>query len=321
MPIIQSKSYCPPFYLRNGHVNTLYTYVARKNNKTEFTRVRYATFDNDFVDVDFVNNQNKRLVLVLHGLEGSSSSQYMKGLGRFLPNFGYDVALLNHRSCSGEINATLTMYHSGFTADIHMLVETLSLSYDEVFIVGFSMGGNMALKYLGDNQYPLNERLKAVAAISVPCDLASSSHRLTHWSNYLYEREFLKTLMIKAKIKKLQFPKDKLFDNISRIKSLVTFDDYFTGPMHGFEDSADYYRQSNSLQFLNTIKKPALLISSLDDPFLTPSCFPFDIANESELLSFVPLNYGGHVGFYQPKSDQLFVDQIIVNYLDEWSSQ
>lgn len=317
MPIVSSPKYELPFYLRNGHINTLYTYLKRRNPSIVSHRTRHTTIDGDFVDVDYITKANSKVVLLLHGLEGSSQSQYIQGTAYHLSQNGYDVAMLNHRSCSGEINKTLTMYHSGFTIDVHTMVEILSQEYEELFIVGFSMGGNMALKYLGDNIYDLSKHLKSVVAVSVPCDLASSSYKLTHWSNYLYERNFLGTLVKKAKLKQEQFPDLISLKDIKKIDSLVGFDDHFTGPIHGFKDAADYYANANSLQFLKNIRRPALLINALDDPFLTPSCQPYDIADQTDLLHFMPIAHGGHVGFYQPRSSQLFIDDLVLDFLSK----
>jgi predicted alpha/beta-fold hydrolase len=315
MPVQELPVYKPPILLRNGHINTLWTYLSRDLGLIHSSRIRYETYDADFVDVDFVKEENDDIVILLHGLEGSSDSQYMQGMSFILNQNGFDVAMLNHRSCSGEINYGLAMYHSGFTKDIDMLVNKLALDYNTVRLVGFSMGGNMALKYIGDGVYDLNAKLKSVVAISVPVDLGASSNKLNHWSNYLYERNFLDTLRKKAIAKQLQFPEQIDKKDIDKITSLVAFDDYFTGPLHGFKDSQDYYNQCNSLQFLPHIKKPALLINALDDPFLTPSCFPYEVAERTPLLNFGTSRYGGHVGFYQKGTSKIFTDDLAIDFL------
>lgn len=315
MPLVDLPTYELSPYLRNGHINTLYTYLKRKPRVEGVERIRYTTYDDDFIDVDHLKQGNNRVVLLLHGLEGSSSSQYMGGMANFLRGHQFDVAMINHRSCSGHLNKTMTMYHSGFTQDVDLLAQLLSKEYEELYIVGFSMGGNMALKYIGDGAYSLPSNLKKVAAISVPIELSSSSNKLTHWSNYLYERNFLGTLKKKAYLKQQQFPNEISVGQIANIKSLVDFDDHFTGPIHGFVNAEDYYTQSSAKQFLPSIKVPGLLINALDDPFLTPECFPFEIAKASKLFHFGAVKHGGHVGFYDRNYPGSYVEPIVLDWL------
>lgn len=318
MPVIKLKPYKPPLYLRNGHVNTLWTYFYRKLPVVHSIRTRLDTHDGDFIDLDIVNKGGAKAVLLLHGLEGSSQSQYIVGMADLFSVNGYDVIMINHRSCSGEMNKTLTMYHSGFTDDVDLVAKWMNDQYDSFSIVGYSMGGNMALKYLGDGVHSLPDNLKTVVGISVPCDLASSSKKITHWTNYMYDKNFLQTLIKKAEFKAEQFPDVIDKSDLKKIRSLVTFDEYFTGPVHGFSGAQDYYNNSNALQFLKHIEKPALLINSLDDPFLTPTCFPFDVAENSKILHFAATKYGGHVGFLEANGKKLFVDDVVYQFIESF---
>ena len=316
MPVVNLKPYKPPLHLRNGHINTLWTYFYRKVPVLKSVRTRLDTHDGDFLDLDLITAGNSKSVLLLHGLEGSSQSQYIVGMADLFSRNGYDVIMINHRSCSGEMNKMLTMYHSGFTDDLHLVSNWLNDRYNSFSIIGFSMGGNMALKYLGDGLHVLPNKLKAAVGVSVPCDLGSSSRKITHWTNYLYDKNFLQTLIKKANIKAEQFPELINSNDLKKIKSLVTFDEYFTGPIHGFTGAQDYYDQSNSLQYLPSLQKPALLINSLDDPFLTPTCFPFEIAENSKLLHFTATRYGGHVGFMMKGRKKLFVDDVVFDFIE-----
>ena len=315
MPLLDLPKYDIPFYLRNGHVNTLYTYINRKPMVENVERRRHATYDGDFIDVDYLFRGNNSVALLLHGLEGSSDSQYICGMANYLSERHFDIAMINHRSCSGYINDTMTMYHSGFTQDVDLMAQLLSKQYDELCIVGFSMGGNMALKYIGEGEYNLPDNLTKIAAISVPIALSSSSKKLGHWKNYLYQHNFLKTLKKKAYEKQRQFP-DKIDKTIiENIKSLVDFDNHFTGPMHGFVDAEDYYARSSAKQFLSSVKIPALLINALDDPFLTPECFPYEIARDSDLFHFGAVRNGGHVGFYSREYLGSYVEPVVYDWL------
>lgn len=259
--------------------------------------MRLTTADGDFVDIDRLLGQHSRAIILSHGLEGNSSSQYMKSASQILHQSEMDVYALNYRSCSGELNRTATMYHSGFTHDLHHLIESIKGKYREIHLVGFSLGGNMNLKYISDGQYRITDKIKSVCAVSAPIDLAGASECISSRQNYLYQRNFLQTLLPKMSAKAQQFP--ELFDDSlkSKVKSLIDFDEYFTGPLHGFTGAQDYYNQCGALQFLSNISIPSLLVSALDDPFLSAKCYPYEIAREHKYFHLLPTKYGGHVGF------------------------
>jgi len=281
MPIYPSD-YKPKIWLRNGHINTLYTYFYRKLNEPNYTRERWDTIDGDFIDLDFVRGNHRRLVILSHGLEGGSDSQYIIAATNLLSQNRYDICALNYRSCSGEMNRTKTMYHSGFTTDLHMIVTKLADQYDEIYLIGYSLGGNMNLKYTTDGVSTVHSNIKAVISISAPIDLAGSSERISSWYNYQYQYNFLQTLNAKMRIKAAMHPETIDINDIKKVKTLIDFDEYFTGPLHGFDGAQDYYNQCNALQFLENVKLPTLLISSEDDPFLTDSCLPTDIAKSNK---------------------------------------
>jgi predicted alpha/beta-fold hydrolase len=255
------------------------------------------TKDDDFFDVDYLKNGNSRIAVLCHGLEGSSQSHYIQATSKILHNDGYDIAAMNYRGCSGELNRQAYSYHSGSTGDLHLLIESLVSSYNEIVLVGFSLGGNLVLKYSCDENYPLDARIKGVVAISVPVDLYAASIKFLKFSNKLYTLNFLKTLLAKIKLKHQQFPDLITLEDISKIKSILDFDNYITAPLNGFIDAKDYYSKCNSKQFLQNCKRPTLIINALDDPFLAESCFPLDVASKSEYLNLLMPRYGGHLGF------------------------
>lgn len=297
MPVIEDVNYRPSGILKLRHVNTMYPYLLRKPANPPYERTRMETPDGDFVDLDWLRSGAANVAILCHGLEGSSGSQYIQHTAVLLHAQGWDVCALNYRSCSGQLNRTPTMYHSGFTQDLHEVVTTQMEQYDTIGLVGFSLGGNMILKYLGDGRLPIDEKVKAAVTMSVPTDLAGSSAKIGAWYNYPYEVRFLKTLLPKMRAKQEQHPDVIPLASIQKVNSLVTFDDYFTGPLHGFRDAAAYYSQCNSLQFLDQISLPTLLINALDDPFLSAASHPFDIAASSKYLHFKAPKFGGHVGF------------------------
>jgi uncharacterized protein len=290
-------TYKPNLFFKNCHFNTMFPYGFRKVSFPTYRRERWTTPDHDFFDVDFIDApESREIVILLHGLEGGSSSQYIRGMSSRLSKLGVNIAAINHRSCSGEQNKTLGFYHSGFTNDISLLIHKLSARFDKVFVAGYSLGGNMILKYLGTCT-DIPSQLKGVFAMSVPCHLSSSAVMLNHWKNTPYSIMFLRTLIKKIESKAKVFSEELGSQNYKSIKSLREYDNKVTAPLHGFIDAEDYYEKSSSKQFLHDVKVPALLINSEDDTFLAPPCFPNEIAKDHEYFHFAKTKYGGHVGF------------------------
>jgi len=296
MPILDSSDYRPKGILRSAHVNTMYPYLFRKKVSPPYRRERFETSDGDFVDLDCIYDGHKRLVILCHGLEGSSESQYMEHVSILLAK-SWDVVAFNYRSCSGEVNRKLQMYHSGFTSDLHEITSHFGMMYDKIALVGYSLGGNMILKYTNDGVLSVPDAVKSVVAVSTPADLSKSSAKIISLQNRLYDIRFRQTLIQKMKEKQKQFPEDILSIDLEKVKNLWDFDEYFTGPLHGFAGAEDYYAQCNSLQFLGRNRIPTLMITAQDDPFLTEDSLPFAIADRSDNLYFLAPKFGGHVGF------------------------
>ncbi len=314
MPLLESD-YLPKWWLRNGHINTLYTYFYRQQQKPPYKRERWDTVDGDFIDLDFIRNNNRKLAILSHGLEGGSDSQYIMSISNLLSSEGYDICALNYRSCSGEMNHTATMYHSGFTLDLNMIVNTIAEEYDEINLIGYSLGGNMNLKYTTDGIYPIHNKIKSVVSVSAPIDLAGSSKRISSWYNYQYQYNFLQTLNAKMRIKAQMHPETINIDDLKKVKTLIDFDEYITGPLHNFDGANGYYQNCNALQYLEAVRLPTLLISSEDDPFLTKSCIPKEIAKNHKDIHLIATKYGGHVGFTTFGSDYYWLDYKILDFI------
>jgi predicted alpha/beta-fold hydrolase len=249
-----------------------------------------------------------KAAVVLHGLEGNSRRPYIVCMAAVFLKAGWDVFALNCRGCGGEPNRLPVFYHQGSTGDLHTILEFIQAEYphEELALVGFSLGGNLLLKYLGDGVFPVSERIVKAAAISVPCDLLSCSEKLAAPSNMLYMRYFLRSLEKKVKEKKRMYP-DLIDDNgFDGIRTFMEFDDRYTAPLHGFHDALDYYRQCGCGRFLEGIEKPVLLINALDDPFLSEKCYPFEIADKSESLHLETPRWGGHSGFVSFDNEGLY---------------
>jgi len=280
-------------------VQTIIPTVFRKVQGVAYERIRIETLDGDFLDLDLSGVGSKRLGIVLHGLEGDSGRPYIKGMVKALNRRGWDALAMNFRGCSGEPNGKLQMYHSGETEDLHAVVSHVESwgAYTELALVGFSLGGNVILKYLGEQGSGVAPIIRAAVAISVPCDLKACSVRLEEFLNRPYLRRFLRLLRQKIAAKALKMPESITVAGYEDIKTLKEFDDKYTAPMHGFTDAHDYYEKASSRQFLHAVSIPTLLLNAADDPFLSATCFPAEEAraNPHFFLEIPP--HGGHVGF------------------------
>jgi len=311
------REYKPGIIFRNKHLNTIYPTFFRKINNLSFQRERINTEDNDFIDIDWSKVSSKKIVVLLHGLEGNSNGQYIKGMCRIFNKNNWDALAMNYRGCSGEMNKTLRMYHGGATDDVESLINYIEKDYEEIAIVGFSLGGNILLKYLGDGKYKLNHKIKGAAAISVPCDLKSAMENLGSKKNLIYSKRFLKALKKKVMLKKMLLPNEISDEHLKHIKSLKDFDDKYTAPLHGFKGAYDYYEKCSCKKFLKDIKIPTLIINALDDPFLTKDCFPVDEAEINENLSLLMPKHGGHVGFSSLSEEAYWNEKKVLDFIEK----
>jgi predicted alpha/beta-fold hydrolase len=291
----ESQPYRRPATLFNRHLETIYPSLFRKPKFLEAQRERLTTPDQDFLDLDWYRNGSSKLVIISHGLEGNSKRGYVLGMARAFLQHGYDVLTWNYRGCSEELNRQPRFYHSGATDDLHTVVQSVLEKdvYNNISLVGFSLGGNLTLKYLGEDHNSVKSINQAVA-ISVPMDLGSSSDVLGRSVNWLYTKRFLISLKKKVvrKAKVIDLPITVDLDSVS---SLREFDDHVTAPLHGFKDADDYYIRNSSLPFLPKISCPTLILNAKNDPFLSPECYPAKIANPAIQTQYPA--HGGHVGF------------------------
>lgn len=304
MPLITSP-YNPPLAFKHSHVSTVYNGLFRKVTGLRQERERLTLPDGDFLDLDwsYAIKKSKKVVVIVHGLEGNAQRAYVQGIAKVLVTHGYDVCAINLRGCSGQPNLLFRSYHSGATDDLDMVLTAILLlrKYGDIFLTGFSLGGNLILKYLGEQRLVASE-IKGAMAISVPCDLADCLTQLLKPKNFLYAERFRRNLVGKLKEKHLQFP-DKISTNdIAKIKTLKDFDDIYTSKANGFYDAMDYYTKCSCNQFLHNIKVPALILNAENDTFLGPDCYPIAVARKSHSLHLEIPKYGGHVGFYGKKS-------------------
>ncbi len=300
MPLIETNNYVPPFPLKNGHLNTIYPALFRRCKEVSYERLRIDMPDGDFIDLDFRKVGSRTIAVVTHGLEGSSEACYVKGICKALNKAQWDAVAFNLRGCSGEPNRLYHSYHSGATQDLNEVIAYLikQHKYKHILLVGFSLGGNIILKYVGEQGPNISTQVASAVAISVPCNLQSAAMQMAKPANILYLNRFMKSLKKKITYKKEKFPEAPFSkQDVEKTKNFYEIDNLYTAPAHGFKDAQDYWTKCSCKHFLKDIAIPTLLINARDDPFLTPDCFPFKNAQRNSCLYLEMPKYGGHVGF------------------------
>lgn len=293
------RPFRPAWWARSGLVQTML--ASRPAAKDDADRMeRWDTADGDFVRVHFWNGDPRApRVVLFHGLEGDRHSRYVGELSRRLRAIGWSLAMLEFRSCGGELNRLPRSYHSGETGDLAFVIQRLveREPQRDLFAIGFSLGGNALLKWLGEVGDRAPRQLRAAVAVSAPFDLEVSARQCDERWFGAIARRFLKTLVPKAVHKARAFP--QLIDEkkAAECASFAAFDDLVTAPLHGFADAEDYWRRSSSAQFLPQIRVPTLLISASDDPLVPGRVLPHASVDASPYLvaQFVP--HGGHCSF------------------------
>lgn len=305
--------YNPSGLYKNGHWNTIVSHISRLNSKTTYQRKTIETTDKDFLNLDVSKVGSNEAVILCHGLEGGSDSTYVQDFTLAFNAAQFDVVAINYRGCNGEMNKQLRLYHSGATDDIYECVKWTSALYDSIYLIGFSLGGNLILKFLGEQQYPIPKNLLKAIAISVPVDLEASCLWLQRKQNYIYEKRFLKSLSNKIRAKAKQFPGEVDLSLLNSIKTLYDFDDVYTGPLHGFKNAHDYYTQCSCNQFIGQIKTPTVILIANDDPFLDSSTLPIKECENNPNVLLITTSHGGHVGFGSFRKNENYM-----LYISKW---
>jgi uncharacterized protein len=288
--------YQAPALLFTNHLETIYPALLRKVADVQYQRERITTPDKDFLDLDWLKQDSKKLVIISHGLEGSTDRAYIKGMAKLFFTNGFDSLAWNYRGCGSETNKNLRFYHSGATDDLGRVIQHAeSLRYSEINLIGFSLGGNLTLKYAGEQGDAISTTIKKIITFSVPLSLRGSCEKISAPSNWMYSQRFLKSL------KKKIADKSKIMSGLNvsalnEVKTLLQFDNTYTAPLHGFRDAFDYYQQCSAIRFVSAIQRTTLVVNALNDPFLSADCYPTEFANHPYLTFEYP-ERGGHVGF------------------------
>jgi uncharacterized protein len=299
LPIIRSSSYCPPLFFANGHLLTIYPNLFRGVAGVSYLRQHIRTPDDDFLDLDRSTVGATRVAVLAHGLEGNSTRPYVLGMVRALNRWGWDAVVWNFRGCSGQTNRKLRFYHSGDTQDLQTVLNHVlpDSPYEIAALIGFSLGGNVILKYLGEQALQLNPAIRAAVVFSVPCDLAAAAMQMARTENAVYMKRFMRLLHGKILAKMQMFPGAIDDRGFSRMRTFKDFDERYTAPLHGFESAADYWEKASSKPLLPRIAVPTLLVNALDDPFLASPCYPYQEAMANPHLFLETPRAGGHAGF------------------------
>ena len=289
--------------LLNGHLETIIPSLLYKAPMVNYHRQRLELKDGDFIDLDWLlKNNHDRLLIITHGLEGNSERHYVRRTAKYFHDLGWDVLAWNCRSCSGEINRLSKFYHHGDTNDLNEVIsDVLSAKYSKVVLFGYSMGGSLSIKYLGEGR-TLDPRIKGAVTYSVPLNLKDSGDQLEKRVNRFYANRFLKKLIKKVRIKAKYYPGILDIDGIDQIKTFDDFHRKYTLPLYGFSSIDDFYEKATCDQFLPYLSVPVFVGNALNDPLLGTKCYPREEAKRNKLFYLQTPLKGGHVGFsYQNK--------------------
>lgn len=302
-----SRPFVPAFGIGNPHLQTLWGPIWRKTIHLQRRRERMWFDDGDFLDLDWhgPHDANVPVVLVLHGLTGSSNSPYVVGLQQAMEKRGWTSVALNWRGCSGEPNLLPRSYHSGVSDDLAAVIAHIRTARPmaPLYAVGYSLGGNILLKHLGESG--LESQLQGAAAVSVPFRLDECADRIGLGFSRVYQRHFMREMVGYIKDKQRRFQHEGMNEGLAVLAALGSldnlrtfwdFDGKVTAPLNGFVDAQDYYRRASSRYFLGAIRTPTLLVQSVDDPFV----FKHSLPAFSELSASTRFDLqarGGHVGF------------------------
>lgn len=316
----------PSFWMKNKHLQTLYQTFFRRIKKTYFEVEEFILEDGDFLESYWLKTQNSKpttpLVVIFHGLAGSYKSPYINGIMHALTKVGYNTVLMHFRGCSGKVNTLPRSYHSGETGDALYFLDSLQKRFPDAkhFAIGYSLGGNMLLKLLGELQK--DSHLSGAVSISPPMQLDVCANAIHQGFSRVYERHLVhnlnKALLKKYAVNDIESDIGLKVASVKKLKTFWEFDTAYTAPIHGFESAQDYYTKSSSRQFLKDIHTPTLIIHSIDDPFMSTDMIP----KKDEMSKSVHLEltqYGGHVGFIEGSifKPRYWLESRIVDFFNE----
>ena len=302
----------------HGWLETLIPYFTTKIFQVTYQRERLELGDGDFLDLDWLKKGQSKLLVISHGFEGNSHDHFIEKSAAHFIEKGYDILVWHYRSCSKEMNRLPRFYDHGDIDDLDQVIaHALENGYKELILLGFSFGGSLVINYLG-NKRP-NPRIKRAVVFSAPLDLFESTSKMKKGINRLVSRSFRKKWRRKIRRKAEQFP--DLFD-LSDIEKINTIEELYLRyviPLHGYASLDEYYQKWSSVQFLENVKTPLLIVNAKNDPFLSKNCFPFELCTNSEFVYLEAPKYGGHTGFTRKRDGDLWYLRRIEEFIHSQS--
>jgi predicted alpha/beta-fold hydrolase len=309
--------------LRNPHVLTILANFARRRLDTVRFPVAEKLYRTDPEAQVLVHEQRPPgaslgEILMVHGLEGSSDAGYIRSMSQLALESGFAVHRANMRSCGGTESLCNTMYHAGLTCDTLSLIEQIREQRPgPVYLIGYSLGGNVSSKLAGELGDKARGLLDAVIAVSTPIDLAASVRKMSRRENWIYESRFVSRL--KERIRRRAESLPGVYDTtlLDKCKTVYEFDDRITAPFFGFGTADNYYATQSSNQYLERIRIPTLLIQAKDDPLIPFEIFDHAGIHNNANITLVAVEHGGHLGFLSNRAPRFWVDRVVMRWLEK----
>ena len=307
--------------LRNPHILTILGNFAVRNLDTRRFPIEERLYQTDPEARVLVHQQLPDVpavadILMVHGLEGSSNAGYIRSMSQVALEHGYAVHRTNMRSCGGTESLCKTMYHAGLTCDTLSLIRQIRAENSRpVYLIGYSLGGNVSLKLAGELGQQAEGLLDGVIAISTPIDLAASVRKMSRRENWVYEARFVKRLKERIRRRAESMPGVYDIEALAKCRTVYEFDDKITAPFFGFGTADNYYRTQSSNQFLDRIRIPALLIQAKDDPLIPFEIFDHPAIRANRHIKLVAVDHGGHLGFISKRPPRFWVDRAVLHWL------
>jgi predicted alpha/beta-fold hydrolase len=315
----------PPFepFFKNPHLSTLAGNFWSRPKVDERWPVEAVTYRTE-PDVEvLVHSQRpdgpaRGEIVMVHGLEGSSAAGYARSMSYAALEAGYATHRFNMRSCGGTEKLALSNYHSGQTSDLlHVVKELRQKSSLPIYLIGFSLGGNVVLKLTGELGDQASGLVTAVCGVSTPIDLKACSMALGKPRNFIYEQRFLQRLRERVRLRHRQAPEIYSLEPLKKIRTIYEFDDLYTGPLFGFGNADTYYTTQSANRFLDKIRIPAMLVQAKDDPLIPFSVYDHPAFRENPFLKLVAVEHGGHLGFIARNRPRFWLDGLVTGWLEE----
>lgn len=330
MPLAEEDPFHPHPLLKNGHLMTVAAAFWRRHFALPAVEKRHFQVDADSKLLGHCHWQEGKergipLLVLVHGLEGSSESSYMLGIAEQAWHRGFHVIRLNQRNCGGTEKLTPTLYNSGMSADYRTVFEELSAGegFTNIFFVGYSMGGNLVTKMAGEFADAAPSALRGIAAVCPALDLAACADALERTDNYFYQRHFVANLMSRYARKAKLFPERYSRNGFRPIRTVREFDDAITAPQFGYRDAQEYYEAAGAKRVVKAIRVPFLLIAAQDDPFVPLAATRASVAQGNPAMVFDAPRYGGHCGFVSDESGnkRFWAEKRVVEFCREISKR